>query len=133
MTDKSFILSGWENCGPHPKCDDCMYNSFDNCVKLLENDIRELLKEQPEQKHGHWILDPNGMDWNLPAWVCSECHGRNNNLPLMDGVNEHNVYRWAGSQYCPCCGAKMDEKVKHDLCKGHKCPRQTEPPEAKQE
>ena len=68
----------------------------------------------PEQKRGHWILDPNGMDWNLPAWVCSECHGRNNNLPLMDDVNEHNVYRWAGSQYCPCCGAKMNEEVEQD-------------------
>ena len=65
------------------------------------------LEEVKTRQRGHWILDPNGMDWNLSAWVCSECHGRHSGLPIMDGVNERNIYQWAGSRYCPNCGAIM--------------------------
>ena len=116
MLDRDKVIEAFTRCGTPGSCSDrCAYfaEGF-NCYRAMKHDLLELLKEQPEQKHGHWILDPNGMDWNLRAWVCSECHGRNDNLPLMDGVNEHNVYRWAGSQYCPCCGAKMGEEVKQE-------------------
>ena len=58
-------------------------------------------------KIGDWIYDPNGMDWNLPAWRCSECHGRNDNLPA-DTENKRVIYNWAGHRYCPNCGAKME-------------------------
>ena len=71
------------------------------------------LVEVKESKTGHWVLDPNGMDWNLPAWVCSECKGKNDMIPThirgKDGMIEvKNPYRWAGSHYCPNCGAKME-------------------------
>ena len=79
-------------------------------MELLEN-VLLLLKEQ-EPKIGHWILDPDGMDWNIPACTCSECGGRHNGLPIMDGVNEANIYQFAGSQFCPNCGAKMSKEVK---------------------
>lgn len=64
-------------------------------------------------KTGHWILDPNGMDWNLPAWKCSECGGRNANIPpYIEGKGWENIeinpYLFAGSQYCPSCGARME-------------------------
>ena len=68
------------------------------------------LEEVKTRQRGHWVLDPNGMDWGLSAWVCSECHGRNDCLPIMDGVNEKNVYHWAGSHFCPNCGAMMGRK-----------------------
>ena len=62
-------------------------------------------------KTGRWILDPNGMDWNLPAWKCSECGGRNDNIPPYICKNgeriDINPYSFAGSQYCPNCGSKM--------------------------
>lgn len=56
-------------------------------------------------KHGKWIWNPNGMDWGLGAWECSECACRNSNLP-MD--NKINPLVFSGSKYCPHCGAKMD-------------------------
>ena len=43
-------------------------------------EIKEMLESQPERKKGKWILDPDGMDWNLPAWKCSLCGCRNNNI-----------------------------------------------------
>lgn len=58
-------------------------------------------------KHGKWIWDPNGTDWNLGAWECSECACRNNNLPIN---NKINPLVFSGSKYCPNCGAKMDSE-----------------------
>ena len=66
----------------------------------------------PEVKHGRWIWDKDGMDWNLGAWRCSECGNRNANLA---GNGKINPYLFAGSQFCPSCGAKMDgETMKGD-------------------
>lgn len=58
-------------------------------------------------KRGHWILDPDGMDWNIPAWVCSICGCRNDNLPVMKNVAPESIMRFSGSKFCPNCGAKM--------------------------
>lgn len=88
--------------------------AYNNSSKYetLSDMLDELLKEQ-EPKKGHWIMDPDGMDWNLSAWRCSECGGRNDCLPThVDGKPVKNIYRWAGSQYCPNCGAKMEETEK---------------------
>ena len=70
---------------------------------------RQRIKELPaadveEVKHGKWIWDPNGMDWGLGTWQCSECACRNNNLPMNNRINP---LVFSGSKYCPNCGAKM--------------------------
>ena len=57
--------------------------------------------------HGHWVYNPNGMDFNLGAYECSICRQRNANLP---GSKNMNPYNFVGSKYCPNCGAKMDEE-----------------------
>ena len=54
--------------------------------------------------HGKWVWDNNAHDWNLGAFVCSVCKCKNDNLP----DNRYNPYMFAGSHYCPNCGAKMD-------------------------
>jgi hypothetical protein len=64
--------------------------------------------------HAHWVLNPNGMDWGLPAWTCSHCGGRNDMIPPFITTNKggyvpKNPNVFAGSNYCPNCGAKMDE------------------------
>ena len=59
-------------------------------------------------RSGSWVYDPNGMDFNLGAWVCSKCKERNNNL---GGMRRINPYMFAGSRFCPNCGAKMDQGV----------------------
>lgn len=58
-------------------------------------------------KRAHWYYDPDGIDWNLGAWKCDNCHCRNDNIPS----NTEKTYplRWSGSKYCPNCGAKMEE------------------------
>jgi hypothetical protein len=63
--------------------------------------------------HAHWVLNPNGMDWGLPAWTCSHCGGRNDMIPPFITTNKggyvpKNPNAFAGSNYCPNCGAKMD-------------------------
>lgn len=32
-------------------------------------------------KHGHWEWNPDAYDWNLGAWVCSECGHYDSDLP----------------------------------------------------
>lgn len=56
---------------------------------------------------GKWIWNPDGVDWGLGEWVCSECACRNNNLPMNSDMNP---LMFSGSNYCPSCGAKMMEE-----------------------
>jgi hypothetical protein len=57
-----------------------------------------------KQIEGEWHYNPDGMDWGLGAWQCSLCGCRNDNLPMDESIKP---LRWAGSKYCPNCGAKM--------------------------
>lgn len=61
-----------------------------------------------EPKRGEWIWDKDGIDWNIGAWRCSNCHGRNANLP-----NDERIIplQWSGSNFCPNCGADMRGKA----------------------
>lgn len=56
--------------------------------------------------HGKWVYDENGMDWNIPAWRCSECDTVNSALPTFCG--KEKLHLFVGSKFCPQCGAKMD-------------------------
>lgn len=87
-------------------------------MKRLEQ-VKVLLKEQPKQlffvdsdgkitpltmqKHGRWI------DCDCGEWKCSAC---NDSWYLEVGDPEHNEMN-----YCPMCGAKMDEKGVKCRCK----------------
>jgi len=66
-----------------------------------------------DRTQGEWIWDKDGMDWNIGAWICSECHARNANLP---GYKKIVPLRWSGSKFCPNCGADM-RKGKDDESK----------------
>lgn len=61
-------------------------------------------------RHGRWVWDPDGMDFGLGAWVCSECGCKNDNLPHDKTLHPK---MWAGTRYCPNCGAKMGEEEVH--------------------
>ena len=66
-------------------------------------------------RHGKWVWNNDAIEWNIGAWVCSECGGRNENIHTgkpgtIEGFGT-NPYIWAGSQFCPNCGAKMSAKV----------------------
>ena len=75
--------------------------------------VRELVPaaDVVEVKHGKWNYNPDGMDWGLCAWECSLCGCTNHNLPMEESIKP---LMWAGSKYCPNCGAKMDGERKEE-------------------
>lgn len=74
-------------------------------VEAYLNTARKVLEILPgadvaEVKHGHWQYTDA-----LPHWVCcSECHKKF--LPNMDWIGRYDI----PTNYCPHCGAKMDEE-----------------------
>ena len=75
---------------------------------IAERTAKEELQKKCDAmtvQQGHWVYDPNAIDWGMGGWVCNLCGNRNNNLPIMQ--QDCNPYLYAGSQYCPACGAKM--------------------------
>lgn len=91
------------------KCEKCIhkkicidganYRNAERCGNFVnENDVAVV-------KHGHWVYNQNGHDWGLGAWECSLCHSVNNNL---SSDKRFSPYVYAGSKFCPNCGAKMD-------------------------
>jgi hypothetical protein len=87
------------------------------CVGSCDNnwkDLDEVLNDAPtadvvEVRHGRWIFNPDGTDWGIGAWKCSLCKCKNDNLGADNRFSPH-IY--AGSNFCPHCGAKMDEERK---------------------
>lgn len=62
----------------------------------------------PVVEEAHWVYDPNGMDWNLGAWVCSNCRCKNGGLPSMSYINP---LKWGGANFCGNCGLPMTGEV----------------------
>jgi len=81
---------------------------------LIKNDVEEWWwsddKNNDFVEHAHWKWDEDGMDWNIGAWVCSNC---GLTFPYMEVALNKNasIRKYAYSHYCGCCGAKMDEEV----------------------
>lgn len=72
--------------------------------RIAKEELQKKCDAMTAQK-GHWVYDPNAIDWGMGGWICNLCENRNNNLPIMQ--QDCNPYLYAGSQYCPACGAKM--------------------------
>lgn len=68
-----------------------------------------VLEEVPsaEQKTGKWKLDSDGMDWNIPAWRCSECGFVATHIGVEPNGMGYNPLNWVGSKFCPQCGARI--------------------------
>lgn len=68
-------------------------------------------KEVPfrKVKHGVWIYDPDGIDWGIGCWKCSICNARNENIHEENKFSA-NPLKWAGSNFCPNCGADMRKR-----------------------
>ena len=92
-------------------CAFCSYAKQSNpkCFMNLTKDAVALLREEPEQKHGHWIPIklPTGVEefgykeYMVQEVTCSECK-------FTEDVSA------SAYLYCPNCGAKMDGKVKQN-------------------
>ena len=81
-------------------------NSREHQAWYKAEDIYEALEAVPaaKPKRGKWIWDKDAIDWNIGAWVCSNCHARNDNIPYSEIIIP---LRWSGSNFCPNCGADM--------------------------
>ena len=77
--------------------------------QLTKANLMAIEALQAEPKYGEWELDPNGMDWNIPAWRCSECGFVANYIGVEVNGLSNSPMNWAGSNFCPNCGAKMDK------------------------
>ena len=74
--------------------------------------LKEMPSVEPDRKTGKWKFNQNGMDWGIAAWTCSKCGSKNDMIPAYvetrnGSVRLDNPFRFAGSSYCPCCGARM--------------------------
>lgn len=80
-------------------CAFCSYAKQSNpkCFMNLTKDTVALLREEPEQKHGHW----KQVEAGFTDMMCSEC----GELALLDLDRDFVL-----SKFCPNCGAKMDEE-----------------------
>ena len=67
-----------------------------------------------EPRTGKWELDPDGMDWNIPAWRCSECGFVANYIGVEANGLGNNPMNWAGSKFCPQCGARITGYVRQE-------------------
>ena len=80
------------------------------CLVMMKEDFECAIKHMPDSiikdvapvKHGHWIHTDYALHWTAKD-ECSECtyHARD-----RDDLSEYN--------YCPNCGAKMDEEKKEN-------------------
>ena len=74
----------------------------EDAKEILEEVLTQLPSAQPERKTGHWIKTAR---WGR-VYYCDQCR----NYLDFDGVN---VGR-GSTNFCPNCGAKMDEEEKHE-------------------
>lgn len=65
----------------------------------------EAVSVPPYEVFGTWEWDPDGMDWGIGAWKCSNCSSKAETWWAKDGNS--NPLKFAGSHYCGNCGATM--------------------------
>lgn len=82
-------------------CPNLVYYSKKEAIECIE--AMDVVDVEPVI-HAKWIYNPNGMDWGLGAWQCSNC-GYVNTSFGMD--NRIHAKFYAGSKRCGSCGAKM--------------------------
>lgn len=64
-------------------------------IALQEATCRQILENYEPVRHGRWIPQDN----TYTRFMCSACETRNHAAP---------------TDYCPNCGAKMDEEEEHN-------------------
>lgn len=74
----------------------------------LYGSLTDWLETVPVPSHeifGTWEWDPDGIDYGLGAWKCSNCGSKAETWWAKDGNS--NPLKFAGSHYCGNCGAAM--------------------------
>ena len=93
-----------ETCGGCTRQVDLLCRHPEPCGRLIDAFLTRDAESVAPVVHGKWINEGPyksvGGDW-MKAQECSVCHAiytSNGNTP------------WSNHNYCPNCGAKMDEK-----------------------
>ena len=86
-----------DKCDPKCEIETTRCGLVDTVIQMATADVAEV-------KRGEWIWDINATDWGIGAWICSECHVINNNIPQRSTCRP---LAWTGSKFCPNCGADM--------------------------
>ena len=103
-------MDTWDKFGCDPNGMLVRYDDGKHYVPYVRyDDMVYVIKSQPsaEPEKGKWILDQNGMDWNIPAWRCSECGFVATHIGVEPNGLGDNPLNWAGSKFCPQCGARI--------------------------
>ena len=104
MPDRERVIKAWECCNPfNRKCNECPYEKdcyHDGISRHMVADALALLKG----KTGHWIEKTDYMgDTYYDCSACDESWMTIEGTPWINGMN-----------YCPHCGAKMEEVANGD-------------------
>lgn len=94
MIDREKVIKGFTCCEIDASCANCPYSDSNICIADLRKDVFELLKEQPLQRHGHWVRLPKFLVESQCS-VCGETY-----------VGDCRTFN-----FCPTCGAEMDGEV----------------------
>lgn len=82
-------------------CENCDWKDGDFCPHML--DCKYYSEFTPKQKTGHWIRVAGGS--LIDDYRCDCC----NHQPPIRKVG--STWGWDFTDYCPNCGAKMDEEA----------------------
>ena len=90
------------------------YDPYDRCDKKAvialqrADDAIDLIPaaDVARVRHGRWVWNPNGMDWGIGAWCCSECKSKAETWWANDPI--YNPLHCSGGHFCGNCGARMD-------------------------
>ena len=101
-------------------CQDCIrfevcdrkWRNNDGVMKMRDSEECKYFIDRShyiEQKHGFWLYEEDC--YGDPIYQCSNCGVY---FILVEGTPEENEY-----DYCPSCGAKMDELEEKERVREH--------------
>ena len=114
MTDREKVIKGLEMClaadltEDENPCAPCPFLFDGMCQNTIKKDALALLREQEPVAHAAWLGRETSTAYDLygvKTWAvkykCSKCGF------VHRAIEAHMCYN-----YCPMCGARMDEKTK---------------------
>lgn len=83
------------------------FDALEKEIRKASAEMSAIIRANLDRPKGEWVWNENGMDWGIGCWCCSECGMRNPYIGSGDTALLSNPHNWAGSKYCPNCGARM--------------------------
>ena len=86
------------------------FDALEKEIRKASAEMSAIIRTNLDRPKGEWVWNENGMDWGIGCWCCSECGMRSPYIGSGDTALLSNPHNWAGSKYCPNCGADMRER-----------------------